>query len=55
MVELGNTRITGQLDVVGNGINLDGHLNVGLGVSATTKSYFSSDVDITGSLFSKGF
>ena len=51
---LGNTRITGQLDVVGSGINLDGHLNVGLGINATTKSYFASDVDITGSLLVKG-
>ena len=51
---LGNTRITGQLDVVSSGINLDGHINVGLGISATTKSYFSSDVDITGSFLVKG-
>jgi len=51
---LGNTRITGQLDVVQNGLNVDGHVNVGLGISVTTKSYFSSDVDITGSLLVKG-
>ena len=50
----GNTRITGQLDVVQNGLNVDGHVNVGLGISVTTKSYFSSDVDITGSLLVKG-
>ena len=50
----GNTRITGQLDVVGNGINLDGHINVGLGISATTKSYFGADVDIDGSVLIKG-
>jgi len=50
----GNTRITGQLDVVGSGINLDGHINVGLGISATTKSYFGADVDIDGSVLIKG-
>lgn len=51
---LGNTRITGQLDVVQNGLDVDGHVNVGLGISVTTKSYFSSDVDITGSLLVNG-
>ena len=51
---LGNTRITGQLDVVGSGINVDGHVNIGLGVSATTKSYFSADVDIDGNVLIKG-
>jgi len=51
---LGNTRITGQLDVVGSGINVDGHVNIGLGVSATTKSYFNADVDIDGSVLIKG-
>jgi hypothetical protein len=51
---LGNTRITGQLDVIQNGFNVDGHVNVGLGISVTAKSYFSSDVDITGSLLIKG-
>ena len=47
---LGDTRITGQLDVVASGLNVAGHLNVGLGISATTKSYFASDVDIYGPL-----
>ena len=47
---LGDTRITGQLDVVASGLNVAGYLNVGLGISATTKSYFASDVDITGDL-----
>ena len=51
---LGDTRIVGQLDVVASGINLDGHLNVGLGISVTTKSYFSADVDIDGSVLIKG-
>ena len=51
---LGDTRITGQLDVVGSGINVDGHVNIGLGVSATTKSYFSADVDIDGNVLIKG-
>ena len=51
---LGNTRITGQLDVVQNGLDVDGHVNVGLGISVTTKAYFSSDVDITGSFLVKG-
>ena len=50
----GNTRIIGDLDLQGNGLDMTGHLNVGLGISATTKSYFSSDVDITGSLLVKG-
>ena len=47
---LGDTRITGQLDVVASGLNVAGYLNVGLGISATTKSYFASDVDIYGPL-----
>ena len=47
---LGDTRITGQLDVVASGLSVAGHVNVGLGISATTKSYFASDVDITGDL-----
>ena len=47
---LGDARITGQLDVVASGLNVDGHVNVGLGISATTKSYFASDVDIYGPL-----
>ena len=47
---LGDARITGQLDVVASGLSVAGHVNVGLGISATTKSYFASDVDITGDL-----
>lgn len=47
---LGDARITGQLDVVASGLSVAGHVNVGLGISATTKSYFSSDVDIYGPL-----
>ena len=47
---LGDARITGQLDVVASGLSVSGHVNVGLGISATTKSYFASDVDIYGPL-----
>ena len=47
---LGDARITGQLDVVASGLSVAGHVNVGLGISATTKSYFASDVDIYGPL-----
>ena len=51
---LGDARITGQLDVVASGLSVAGHVNVGLGISATTKSYFASDVDVTGNLLVKG-
>ena len=47
---LGDARITGQLDVVASGLNVAGHVNVGLGISVTTKSYFNTDVDIYGPL-----
>ena len=47
---LGDARITGQLDVVASGLSVAGHVNVGLGISVTTKSYFSTDVDIYGPL-----
>ena len=47
---LGDTRITGKLDVVANGLDVAGHVNVGLGISVTTKSYFNTDVDIYGPL-----
>ena len=47
---LGDTRITGQLDVVASGLSVAGHVNVGLGISVTTKSYFNADVDIYGPL-----
>ena len=51
---LGDTRIVGDLDLQGNGLDMTGHLNVGLGVSVTTKSYFSADVDIDGNVLIKG-
>ena len=47
---LGDARITGQLDVVASGLSVAGHVNVGLGISVTTKSYFNADVDIYGPL-----
>ena len=47
---LGDARITGQLDVVASGLSVAGHVNVGLGISVTTKSYFNTDVDIYGPL-----
>ena len=46
---LGATRITGQLDIIGNGINLDGQLNVGLGLSVTTPTFLNDNLTVDGS------
>jgi len=51
---LGDARITGQLDVVASGLSVAGHVNVGLGISATTESYFASDVNVDGNFLVKG-
>ena len=41
-------------DVVASGLSVAGHVNVGLGISATTESYFASDVNVDGNFLVKG-